>query len=200
MENEPESRGCRPPARVLLKGGFFRVALQFFPGKVLSGVTDPNGRSQYEGNAEFFRQVHGKACHEPGFFGGCRIQDGDFGKARHESGILLGLGRMGSRIITGNDDQASDGSHIDGAHKCVGCHVEPYLLHAAGGSFSGNGCGKGIVQGHFFVGGPFHISIQTFRFYQTDDFRQYLGTGGSRIGGHHLAAGLHQSQGNGAVS
>ena len=107
---------------------------------------------------------------------------------------------MGSGVITGDDDQTPDGPHVYGAHERVGRYIESHLFHAAGSPFPRNGRGKGIVQGDLFVGGPFHIGVQLFRFLQADHLGQDLGTGRAGIGCHHLASGFHQTQCYGAVS
>ena len=109
---------------------FGNIARSRHIGKFEEGRCVANARRRPHDNrrAVSLRQLVGGLYHLASLIGGCGIEHRHLGKSPEPAGILFGLRRDGTRIISDEQHGAAFDTDVVQAHKRVACNVETHLL------------------------------------------------------------------------
>ncbi len=160
VEEETESRCCTPSLGIPLEVSLSLDPANRLKPNRLSGVGDSRHRPEQDRNLEFLRQVEGDRHHMLGVPRTGGVKNGNLCEHSHESSVLLGLGRVGTWIITADDHESTDCSDVSRTHERICSHVQTDLFHSHGSAFSRVGSDECIFQGDLLVGRPLDVGVE----------------------------------------
>ncbi len=161
VQEEPRARGGRPAVGVFPKTCPDLVRLQ---GRRqvqgLPGMADPRGGPDDHRQPLPLGEPVGRGHHRPRFGRRGRVQDRQQGKKPEEPRVLLGLGRVGPRVVGGDDQETAFHPLVGRTQGRVGGNIEPHLLHHHRRALARHGSGQGHFEGHFFVDRPLEVRAE----------------------------------------